>query len=25
VDNTIGPEGGQMIVEKSLEALDAMW
>jgi len=25
VDNTIGPEGGQMIVDRSVEALDAMW
>ncbi len=25
VDNTVGPEGGQVIVERSLEALDAMW
>jgi len=25
VDNTVGPEGGQMIVERSLEALNAMW
>jgi hypothetical protein len=25
VDNTVGPEGGQVLVEKSLEALNAMW
>lgn len=25
VDNTVGPEGGQVLVERSLEALNAMW
>ena len=25
VDNTVGPEGGQVMVERSLEALNAMW
>ena len=25
VDNTVGPEGGQVLVERTLEALNAMW
>ena len=25
VSNIVGPEGGQVLVEKSLEALNAMW